>query len=102
MDDFRKYEQMRDEGSSPRDVYLTAKADGLDEITSLRLLRKVFALSLTGAKEVTIVASGAANSLEDFQEKWLPVVEQALAQMEDKQSVNGAVCEPRTTAPTMD
>lgn len=59
MDDFRKYEQMKKVEASPRDVYSVARADGVDEITLIRLLRKVFGLSLRDVKEVT----GAAEVL---------------------------------------
>jgi hypothetical protein len=41
MDDFSKYESMRDKGARPTDVCVMAKADGFDPITVLRLLRKV-------------------------------------------------------------
>ncbi|MCI0455507.1 MAG: hypothetical protein L0Z62_00840 [Gemmataceae bacterium] len=64
MDDFSQYAQMRDSGVSPRDVYLAAGADGLDDLTRLRLLRRVFGLSLKEAKQV----SGAAEALDRKQE----------------------------------
>lgn len=86
MDNFGKYEQMRDSGAAPQDVYRTAKADGLDPITVLRLLRRVFSLSLAQAKEATIAADGLAASLNDYQEQWIPVVEQALS---ESSTVNG-------------
>jgi hypothetical protein len=59
MDDFTKYNAMKESGASPAEVYRVAKADGLDEITLLRLLRKVFGMSLAQAKE----ASGAGDAL---------------------------------------
>ncbi len=52
MDTFAKYREMREQGASPRQVYLTAKGDGLDEITLIRLVRTVFNLSLREAKQV--------------------------------------------------
>jgi hypothetical protein len=52
MNDFSKYAQMKDAGCSPGQVYSTAKADDLDEITIFRILRRVFNLSLAEAKEV--------------------------------------------------
>ena len=42
---------------SPREVYAEAKRDGVDVIQAIRLLRNVFGLSLTEAKEAT----GAAD-----------------------------------------
>ncbi len=41
MDDFSKYEAMRDNGANSRDVYLAAKADGIDKITQIRLVPKI-------------------------------------------------------------
>jgi hypothetical protein len=64
MEDFRKYEQMKGEGASPRDVCSVARGDGVDEITLIRLLRKIFGLSLRDVKEVT----GAAQVLVRQQE----------------------------------
>jgi hypothetical protein len=59
MDDFSKYIAMRERGDSPRAVYAAAKADGFDEITLIRLIRRVFGLSLAQVKEVT----GASDAL---------------------------------------
>jgi hypothetical protein len=67
MDYFAKYETMKSDGTSAVEVYRAALADGLDPITRIRLLRTVFGLSLAEAKEVTIVASESAKSLDDFQ-----------------------------------
>jgi hypothetical protein len=93
MDDFGKYERLREAGVSPKDVYLTAKADGFDAIRLLRLLRKVFALSLSQAKEVTLIAERAANSLDEFQEDLASQLEKAMDQEEHDGSVNSAPIE---------
>jgi hypothetical protein len=53
MSEFAKYAEMRSKGASPHDVYLTAKADGIDAIKMILLLRQVFGLSLADAKRVT-------------------------------------------------
>lgn len=89
-DDFSKYEGMRDRGADARNVYWAAKADGHDPITLIRLLRRVFSLSLTQAKEVEVIAEGWANSLEEHQERLIPALEQALAQAEEVSSGNGS------------
>jgi hypothetical protein len=60
MDDFRKYEQLRDSNQSPRAAYPIAKGEGVDEITAIRMLRRVFGLSIVDAKKAT-----GAN--EDFE-----------------------------------
>src|SRR5438477_29389 len=72
MDDFSKYESLQAQGASPKAIYLTAKADGLDNITLLRLLRRVCGLSLVGAKEVAIIAEQRAPSLDAHQESLEP------------------------------
>ncbi len=59
MDDFSKYLRMKDQGFPPREVYVAGEHDGLDWITLIRMIRKVFALSLKEAKEI----SGAADAL---------------------------------------
>jgi hypothetical protein len=51
--EFAKYEEMGSTGVSAHDVYTTAKADGIDPIKMIRLLRHVFGLSLAEAKRVT-------------------------------------------------
>jgi hypothetical protein len=53
MDDFRKYTAMKAAALSPRDAYVAGQADGLDEITLIRMLRSVYGLSLADAKQVT-------------------------------------------------
>ena len=53
MDDFNKYEELRERGLGPHEVYQVARTDGFDLITSIRLLRKVFGLSLAEAKEAS-------------------------------------------------
>jgi hypothetical protein len=60
MDDFSRYERMKDAGSSPRQVHEAGKADGLDPITLIRLVRKVFDLSLADVKR----AIGSGNGFE--------------------------------------
>jgi len=64
MDNFAKYEEMRDNGASPADVYASAESAGLDNISCIRLIRKVFGLSLAQAKEV----AGGAKLLSVPQE----------------------------------
>jgi hypothetical protein len=53
---FDQYQQMRTQGATARDVYVRAKADGVDEITAIRLLREVFGISLVDAKRATDAA----------------------------------------------
>ncbi len=48
---FSKYEEMRDIGAGPQQVYLAARDDGHDEIAAIKALRQVFHLSLQEAQE---------------------------------------------------
>lgn len=68
-DDFTKYEAMRNSGVASEDVYRAAMQDGLDAITRIRLIRVIYSLSLTQAKEVIVRAEGQASSLDDYQSK---------------------------------
>ena len=77
-DDWSRYEALRDAGKPPHSAYRLSSADGLDAISSIRMLRQVFGLSLGGAKEVTLQATGEATSLDEHQARWVPHVEQAL------------------------
>lgn len=52
MDDFRRYEVLREHGDDAHSIYRVGQADGLDVITLMRMIRKVCKLSLVGAKEV--------------------------------------------------
>lgn len=73
MDDFTHYEAMRDGGATPREVYLAAKQHHADEIMAIRLLRKVFGLSLVEAKQATV-----GEPLADHQAKLAPALGRAL------------------------
>jgi hypothetical protein len=68
MDDFSKYESLRDKGYQAREVYQAAQADGLDLIVSVRLLRKLFGLTLVDAKKAT----GMLDVLVDQKQKVFP------------------------------
>lgn len=57
-DEFEKYRRMHASGVSPCELYLAAKAQGLDQISLLRLLRSACNLSLEDAKKV----SGAVDA----------------------------------------
>jgi hypothetical protein len=76
MDDFTKYERMRDLGATPPVVYQQALANGVDRITVVRLLRSVFGLDLVQAKEAMAIGDGA-ESLSEHQQTLVPGVEKA-------------------------
>ena len=78
MDNFDEYESMREAGVPPEAVYVAGRKNGLDFITSVRMLRRVFGFDLGRAKEVTVVAEKLAPDLSTFQERLKPDVEEAL------------------------
>jgi hypothetical protein len=77
-DDFSRYEAMQDARAEPVHVYRCAKADGLDEVTLIRLLRRVYDLSLVQAKEVSVIADDLAPSLTEFQERLIGPLQETL------------------------
>jgi hypothetical protein len=84
-----KYRAMRHVGLKPVEVYQLAKAEGLDFIACIRLLRDVFALNLVEAKEVAVIGDGSANSLAEYQERFVEPLRQvleAIKQEEDEES----------------
>jgi hypothetical protein len=85
-DDFSRYLAMRGAGAGPEVVYRSARTDGLDRITIIRLLRRVFNMSLAEAKEVGIVADGLAASLEEYQERFIEPLSEALGLCDESHS----------------
>ncbi len=83
QDDFSKYEKMRDRGLDASKIYLETRIDGKDPIMLIRMLRRVFTLSLVEAKEVKVKAEGLANSLEEYQERFIPALESAFNEINE-------------------
>lgn len=81
--DYARYDEMRDAGASPEEVYSAAMVDGIDIQHILGLLRRVFALSLVEAKEVHIKAQGYANSLQEYQEQLLDIFQEEISRESD-------------------
>ena len=77
MQDFSKYESMRDSGASPEQVFLATRADKLDLPICFAALRSVFGLSMVEAKEVYFEADGSVGELEAFHQNIiLPSIQQ--------------------------
>lgn len=58
---------LKEAGASPQAVYEAAKANGLDRIATIRLLRELFGLTLKEAKDVVALVEGPPEP------KFLPV-----------------------------
>jgi 2-iminoacetate synthase ThiH len=79
---YTKFEHLRDSGLSPKEVSSIAVKDDLDFVDNLHMLRNVFGLDLMQAKEAWIRAKGIANSLDEYQEKLIPEIEEAMSELE--------------------
>lgn len=77
--EFKKYIDLKATGLSAIDAAKQAKHAGLDAITRIRLVRKVYGMSFAQAKEVLLIADGVANSLSEHEGKFLSILEEALS-----------------------
>lgn len=68
-DEFAKYHRMKELNFTAEKVYAEAMRDGVDIISRIRLIRKVFSLSLGEAKDVQVRAEGIADSRDQLQER---------------------------------
>jgi hypothetical protein len=83
MDPFDKYAALFGQEQDPQAIYRVAKADGLDGIACIPLLRHICGRSLVEAKRVMVTVDERAESLEAYQEKLTPGVKHALRELED-------------------
>jgi hypothetical protein len=80
QDDFSKYESLKSSGASAESVYREAINDGVDAITRIRMIRRVFSLSLRDAKEILVRIEYGAKSLEEHQEQFVSEAQKFVAQ----------------------
>lgn len=84
-DKSNKYQILAKLGTSARAIYLTARADGLNAIEAIKLIREIFGLSLVEAKEVAVTADGRFSSLSDYQASLIPALKKALYVLEQEE-----------------
>jgi hypothetical protein len=77
MDDFSKYQVLRNDGKSALEVGATAKMDGLDQKAMIRMLRQVFGLSISEAKAASFEVH-TGRSLHDYQGEIAPQIAEIL------------------------
>ena len=53
MNEFEKYESMRENNIDARRAYIEITAGGFDQLTAVRMLRQVYGLSLIEAKKIS-------------------------------------------------
>jgi hypothetical protein len=89
---YEKYSVMKEAGKMPREIYHTAKTDGLNSVQRVEILWYVCGLSLEKAKEVMICSDTGAKSLSEYQEKQiLPALKEVFEQEERDSTQNGDV-----------
>ncbi len=84
-DEFKEYKQMKENGADAKTAYLKSVENGLPNLVPIRMLRKVYGLSLYEAKEIIMCHETGAKSLSEYQEKFiLPALEQMVEIMEEE------------------
>jgi ribosomal protein L7/L12 len=78
VEELAKYRRMKASGGSASVVYRTAKDDGADEVTAIRMLRSVFSLSLVEAKEAILLSEPYGQGLSEQQKGLIEPIEEAL------------------------
>jgi hypothetical protein len=78
MNEFDKYRQMKSAGATSEDVYRAARADGKDDIVCTRLMRDLFKLSLSEAKEI-LMAEYTDTTRGQRQDDLASIIEKALS-----------------------
>jgi len=85
MQDFSKYEAMRDGGASAAAVFLATQADKLDLPICFAALRSVFGLSMVEAKGIYFEVGGSVNELEALhQNVIMPTIQQYIDEEDDE------------------
>jgi hypothetical protein len=77
MEDFSKYERLRAGGITAIAMWRQAQDDGLDFGSRIRMIRKVFGLTLMQAKEVSVKAE-SGRTLTEHQETLARGIEDVL------------------------
>jgi hypothetical protein len=74
--DHLEFRRMKSDGATPETIFLAAE-NRHGSVEAIRILRTIFNLSLTAAKEVMVRAHGAA-SLDEHQKLLLPALKKTL------------------------
>lgn len=79
--DFDKYQKLKEEGKTAKETYLIAKKEGLNTLSYMKILCKVYHLSIAKAKEIIVCSDTGVKSLSEYQEKHiLPALREVLEQ----------------------
>jgi hypothetical protein len=83
--DLSKYQEMKATGKNAADAYASTKADGLNQLTGILVLREVYGLSLIDAKRVIFeVDTGQSSEVPrpDLQKQYIDVLDDLLGDYE--------------------
>jgi ribosomal protein L7/L12 len=80
--EFGKYEEAMKAGATAQEIWRAAEVDGLDGVLRIRMIRKLFGLSVVEAKEVAAAAHG--ESLSKQQAELLPAIQEALRDLDNE------------------
>ena len=78
-----KFEKLRDSGITAKAASAAAIADGLNFVEIVQMLMRVFNLDFAHAKEAWLQAKGIASSLDEYQDSLVPIIDEALSQLDD-------------------
>jgi hypothetical protein len=78
-----KFEKLRDSGSTAKAASAAAVADGMNFVEIVPMLIRVFNLDFADAKEAWLQAKGIAQSLDEYQGSLVPIIDEALSQLDD-------------------
>jgi hypothetical protein len=85
-DDFSTFHAIKQRGESATGCARAARDAGLTFFERIRMLRAVFGVSITDAKEAIIITEGRWSSLDEYQEQLLPALEAAIKAIESEWS----------------
>lgn len=74
-----EYRVLANQGNAAKDICRLAREAGLRDFDRIVLIRELFGLSLVEAKEMIIIADGLASSLSEYQERFIPALEEIIA-----------------------
>lgn len=80
---FKPYIRLRDQGHSAESVVKDARKNGLSGLDLYHMVWFVFNYSLTETKETILRSDGTADSLSEYQGRFVKAIEDVFEQLED-------------------
>ena len=70
MSELEKYEQLKNNGAGPREIYLILIKDKILMGKRFHIMRRLFNLPIEQIKDIAATSSGKFKSLEDYQDSF--------------------------------